>query len=140
MSDSNGTTPVTTVIARAVRKGSEADYERWLTGISKAAANFPGNQGTTIIRPGHGRDEYVTVLHFDSADNMQRWLGSPDRGQWLEKLEAICVDREEVSRLEVAVQVSDGLHIATWRREIEVRAKPLQGRRADSSDNQWPSA
>ena len=91
--------PVTTMFARKVRAGFEAQYEEWLTGISQAASVFPGNQGTTILQPGEGRDEYIAITQFDSAENLERWLCSSERSSWLEKLESITLDHEEVTSL-----------------------------------------
>ena len=88
--------PVTTMFARRVRTGFEAQYEAWLAGIAKAGSQFPGNQGTTILRPGEGRQEYIAIAQFDSAENLERWLCSPERRSWLEKLESITLDHEEV--------------------------------------------
>jgi antibiotic biosynthesis monooxygenase (ABM) superfamily enzyme len=92
----SSSSPVTTVFARRVRPGSEERYEEWLTGISRTSSGFPGNQGTTILRPGEGRDEYVAITHFDGVDNLESWLRSTKRGEWLEKLQDIDICHEEV--------------------------------------------
>ncbi len=91
--------PVTTIFSRRVRPGFEPQYEEWLTGITHAAAHFAGNQGTTILRPGAGRPEYIAIAQFDSAENLERWLVSPEREGWLAKLGSITLDSEEVSSL-----------------------------------------
>ncbi len=91
--------PVTTMFARRVRPGFESQYEEWLAGITRTADGFPGNQGSTILRPGAGRTEYVAIIQFDSAQNLERWLVSGERADWLTKLESITLDSEEVSSL-----------------------------------------
>jgi antibiotic biosynthesis monooxygenase (ABM) superfamily enzyme len=91
--------PVTTVFSRRVRPGSESQYEEWLKGITQSSAGYEGSQGTTILRPGADRSEYIAIAQFDSAQNLERWMVSPERGDWLEKLESITLDSEEVSSL-----------------------------------------
>ncbi len=91
--------PVTTVFTREVRAGFEAQYEEWLAGISRTSSRFTGNQGTTILRPAEGRAEYIAITHFDSAENLELWLRSPERESWLAKLQSIDVCREEVLSL-----------------------------------------
>lgn len=91
--------PVTTVFARRVRPGFEAQYEEWLKGITRSSAGYPGSQGTTILRPGSDRTEYIAISQFDSAQHLERWMVSDERAQWLAKLESITLDSEEVSSL-----------------------------------------
>ena len=95
--EAESTLPVTTVFARVVHAGYESQYEEWLNGISRAAAAFPGNQGTTILRPSEGRKQYIAVVHFDSNTNQEAWLDSQERADWLSKLESISLDHEEVA-------------------------------------------
>jgi antibiotic biosynthesis monooxygenase (ABM) superfamily enzyme len=58
----------------------------WQRGISAAAESFPGYRATDIYPPVHGQQEWVVVMHFDSDEAMQRWLGSPVRAEWIDKL------------------------------------------------------
>jgi antibiotic biosynthesis monooxygenase (ABM) superfamily enzyme len=90
---------VATVFAREIRPGREPDYEAWLDGIARASSAFPGSHGTTILRPGEGRPEYIAISHFDSQDGLDRWLASDERARWLEGLDAIDVCRERVLSL-----------------------------------------
>lgn len=92
------TTPVATIFARQVREGHEAQYEEWLAGISRASSQFPGNQGTTVLRPA-GHEEYIAITHFESRDDLDRWIQSSERGQWLEKLKSISLEHEEIASL-----------------------------------------
>lgn len=93
--------PVTTLFARRVRRGHEAQYERWLEGVAEAAAAFEGYRGTTTLKPSGqapagAHDEYLAMLHFDSAACRDRWLDSAEHRRWLRLLEAIPVEHEEV--------------------------------------------
>lgn len=91
--------PVTTMFARKVRPGYEQAYEEWLAGISRASSSFPGNQGSTILKPSTLRGEYICITQFESAAQLEAWLCSPERAGWLEKLDAIALDHEEIKEL-----------------------------------------
>lgn len=91
--------PVTTIFAREIRHGHEARYEGWLAGISSSSSKFTGNQGTTILRPAEGREQYIAITQFDSAANLESWMQSSERETWLSKLESIKICREEVVSL-----------------------------------------
>jgi heme-degrading monooxygenase HmoA len=91
--------PVTTIFARRVRPGFERQYEEWLAGITDVSSRFAGNQGTTILRPGAERAQYIAIVQFDSAANLGCWMDSPERAAWCAKLDAITLDSEEVSTL-----------------------------------------
>ncbi len=97
--DPDSACPATTVFARVVRQGSEAQYEEWLEGISETAAAFPGNQGMTILRPSGGREEYIAITHFDSKENADLWMYSKERCGWIDRLGEISIEREEVTSL-----------------------------------------
>jgi antibiotic biosynthesis monooxygenase (ABM) superfamily enzyme len=70
---------VTSVIQHRVQVGAQAQYEAWLQAITPAAQHFPGHQGVNIIRPSVGEDVYTIVLHFDTLEHLQGWLGSETR-------------------------------------------------------------
>ena len=91
--------PVTTIFTRIVRPGHEVQYEDWLAGISRTSSGFAGNSGTTILRPAQGREEYVAIMQFDTQHNLDDWLESVERANWLTKLGAIDICREEVMTL-----------------------------------------
>lgn len=92
--------PVTTIIRRRVRPGSEADYERWMGDITRAAATFSGYLGTTTLRPsGDAQPEYLVILDFASAAELERWMGSELRHEWLDRAEALCLEDAEVQTL-----------------------------------------
>ncbi|MFT7463159.1 MAG: antibiotic biosynthesis monooxygenase (ABM) superfamily enzyme [Pseudohongiellaceae bacterium] len=91
--------PVTTIFSRNIRAGFEVQYEEWLAGISQMASRFTGNQGTTILRPSEGRDQYIAITQFDSTENLELWIHSTERDGWLAKLRSIDICREEVMSL-----------------------------------------
>ena len=92
-------TSVATLFSRRVRPGYEEQYESWLAGIAEASGAFPGSRGTTIVRPSGNRREYVAIIHFEDPERLSRWLDSDERADWLQRLEAIPVEFEEVRAL-----------------------------------------
>ena len=91
--------PVTTVFRRTIRAGYEERYENWLSGIARTAARFPGSQGTTVLRPTGEGSEYVVLTQFESAESLEAWRSSPERGAWISRLRANEVCDEDVSTL-----------------------------------------
>lgn len=91
--------PVTTIFTRVVRPGHETQYEEWLTGISRTSSDFAGNRGTTILRPADRLEGYVAITQFDTQYNLDDWLESVERANWLAKLGAIDICNEEVTSL-----------------------------------------
>jgi uncharacterized protein len=56
-------------------------------GITEAAKAFPGYQATDVYPPAdRQQSDWVVVIHFDGPETLQRWLDSPARGEWIEKL------------------------------------------------------
>lgn len=97
--------PVTTIFSRRVKPGFENQYEDWLKGIAQASSKFKGNQGTTIIPPSTSNDEYIAIVQFDPAKNLERWMNSVERLNWLKKLDQITLESQEVSTLTVMEMV-----------------------------------
>jgi antibiotic biosynthesis monooxygenase (ABM) superfamily enzyme len=69
---------------------ADADwFLQWQRDITAAAESFAGYRGTDVYPPADGqREEWVVVLHFEDEKSLQHWLGSPQRAQWVEILQA----------------------------------------------------
>jgi uncharacterized protein len=78
--------PVTTVIARKVRPGKEAEYEEWLEGVTAVSRTFDGHEGITVLKPAPGGREYVLVVRWRDFAASRRWVESEERAHWLNKL------------------------------------------------------
>ncbi|WP_170356270.1 antibiotic biosynthesis monooxygenase [Ruegeria lacuscaerulensis] len=97
--------PVTISVSRKVVPGREAEFEDWIRGVAEAASHFEGQQGLSILRPSDqtgGR--YVMIYRFDSYEHAAAWETSPERSQWIAKLEGISdgdADRKSETGLEV---------------------------------------
>jgi antibiotic biosynthesis monooxygenase (ABM) superfamily enzyme len=75
--------PVTVSVARRVRPGREADFERSLEGIIPTFMTFPGQLGVHVFRPSApGENEYVVIFKFDHVSNLRRWEESDERNAW----------------------------------------------------------
>ena len=92
--------PVTTMITRRIRPGREKDYEAWIHSIGAAALEYPGHQGVTVLGP-HGMApvSYTVIFTFDTSANLQGWMTSTDRQEWLDEGEALTLDDEDVQTL-----------------------------------------
>ena len=62
--------PVTVIIRRRVKNGKEAAYESWLEKLATHARQQPGYLGSSIQKPPTASQEYVTVLRFDTVENL----------------------------------------------------------------------
>ncbi|HEY9609962.1 hypothetical protein [Allocoleopsis sp.] len=97
---------VTAVISHLVKLGREEGYEEWMRGIIPVAKTFEGHLGVNILRPQRGIQlEYIIVLHFDHHKNLQAWLDSSVRREWIERVKPLIQEAEDV-------QVLTGLE--TW--------------------------
>jgi uncharacterized protein len=76
-----------TVIVRHMSPDEGEAFLDWQRGITRVMAEFPGYQTTEIYPPARSHEqEWVVVIHFDTAQHLQSWLDSPQRAGWLAKL------------------------------------------------------
>jgi hypothetical protein len=68
------------VVSTRVKRGRENQFRQWQGTIDKECARFPGFMGSEVFPPVPGvQDEWVVVVRFDSAANLQGWLESDVR-------------------------------------------------------------
>lgn len=92
--------PVTVSIARKVRPGEEAAYERWISDIVAAAAAYPGHMGASVLRPGPETDnKYVIIYRFDTYAHCRAWEESGERRALLDQLEGMVEGEDDVKRV-----------------------------------------
>lgn len=97
---------VTALILHLVKSGKEHNYEQWLHGISAIAQQFEGHSGVSYIRPQDStHPEYAIILRFDCYKNLKKWLDSPIRQQWIDRVKPIIQSDE-------SMQILTGLE--TW--------------------------
>lgn len=79
-------TGVTEVFITKIDPEKEDIYRKWLAKIHKAEAKFPGFRGIYVQTPIRGQSEnWITFLHFDKPENLERWLSSIERQEILKE-------------------------------------------------------
>lgn len=77
----------TMVIVTQIRPGKEAAYRTWANRIQQVQATFPGFIGSFVQPPQRGEADWTTILRFDSAKNLERWLNSKERARMVAESE-----------------------------------------------------
>lgn len=73
------TRDVTAVITNEVAPGAEKQFLDWQRRIQIAQERFPGYRGVDVQAPiPEVNPAWVTLLRFDTADNLRGWLESPE--------------------------------------------------------------
>src|SRR5689334_10645866 len=81
------------VVVERVRPADVDWFMDWERGVTAAVEGFAGYRATDVYPPAEGQqDEWVIVIHFDDEESLRRWLASPVRAEWVEKLRARCGD------------------------------------------------
>lgn len=81
------------VIVRRFRQEFSGDIEKAIESIQKTAADQPGFIGLqNRITPKHDGRELVTIITFDSQQNLERWENSPVRQRYAEELDRLSQD------------------------------------------------
>ena len=82
--------PVTLIFTRVPKSGCEQQWKETMAEIGRVAQDFPGNLGTTVLKPRPGVERvYRIIVKFDSMENFRRWERSSERQDLLKHLEAM---------------------------------------------------
>jgi len=82
--------PVTLMVTRVPKLGRETEWEVLIGGGVRAARQFPGNLGATILKPtGTGERAYRIIMSFDSFASLRRWEDSAQRLELVRQLESV---------------------------------------------------
>lgn len=77
-------TAVSAIISTRVTPGREEAFRGWSQRIAAAETQYPGFQGHRLDAPIPGvQDDWTTVLTFDTEENLNNWMNSPERKQLL---------------------------------------------------------
>lgn len=80
--------PVSVVISTHIKPGQEAAYRAWEQRMAAAQSKAEGFQGYRFEPPIPGvQDDWLSILRFDSEQNLQAWLNSPERKDLLVEAE-----------------------------------------------------
>lgn len=71
---------VTEVFITQVSPEKQSAYREWIAKIHQAEASFPGFRGVYVQAPTDGQgSNWITLLQFDTPENLDRWLVSKER-------------------------------------------------------------
>ena len=80
MSNTPAPTPVSAIISTRVRPGCEEAFRRWEQKVAVTQVAARGLQGYRFEPPIAGvQADWLTILRFDTQENLQAWLDSPVR-------------------------------------------------------------
>lgn len=79
---------VTEVFITQISPEKDSDYRKWIAKIHQVEAKFPGFQGVYVQAPIEGHN-WITLLQFDTVENLDRWLFSSERQQLLEESQSL---------------------------------------------------
>ena len=65
-----------------VAAGKEADFRAIQDRLASASSQFPGYEGTVLLPPDVG-NEWLSILRFRTAPQLEAWLRSPERDEAL---------------------------------------------------------
>lgn len=87
---------VTEILVTKVNPERENAFRQWSAKIHQAEASFPGFRGVYVQSPAKGvGGHWITLLQFDTIDNLNRWLGSAERKVLLEESTSLISSLEE---------------------------------------------
>lgn len=85
-----GISNVTEVFVTQVEPENVEAYQKWMSKIHQVEATFPGFKGVYVQSPSStGGKNWITLLQFDTAENLDRWLTSPERAEVLEEAKSL---------------------------------------------------
>lgn len=71
---------VTEIFVTQIKPELEEAYRQWIAKIHEEEAKFPGFRGVYMKTPTHAHDRnWITLLQFDTPENLDRWLNSDVR-------------------------------------------------------------
>lgn len=81
---------VTEVFITQVNPHKEQLFREWTAKVHQIEAKFPGFRGVYIQSPTSRQGKnWITLLQFDTTENLDRWLESPERHEMLKESESI---------------------------------------------------
>lgn len=86
---------VTEVFVTEVNPEMDRTYREWIAKIHQAEAKFPGFRGVYVQSPSTGKSKnWITLLQFDTPENLDRWLSSPERQEVLNESKTLIASLE----------------------------------------------
>ncbi len=92
--------PITVVVRRRVKTGSEAGFETSMREFIAFALASPGNLGIHVIRPDPGESrEYTVVDRFADQSAREAFKRSSGYGEWMRRLRAFTEEEPHIKEL-----------------------------------------
>lgn len=91
----------TEVIITRIKPGKEDAYRAFADRITRAQQSFPGYIGSFVQPPHQHETGWTTVLRFDTVENLERWLTSPERAALLKESQDL-IEGFEAQRVDTA--------------------------------------
>ncbi|MBS0650237.1 MAG: antibiotic biosynthesis monooxygenase [Verrucomicrobia bacterium] len=86
---------VTEVFITQVCPGKEDAFRDWMAKVHRVEAKFPGFVGVYVQAPSMGQGKnWITLLQFDSSENLDRWLASTERQEVMKESESLIESSE----------------------------------------------
>jgi antibiotic biosynthesis monooxygenase (ABM) superfamily enzyme len=86
---------VTEVFVTKVSPQKENEYRQWTSKIHQVESKFPGFKGTLIQSPKNVEEgNWITLLQFDSPENLDNWLNSKERREIVKELDPMIASME----------------------------------------------
>lgn len=86
---------ITEVFVTQVNRKNEEAYRKWMAKIHQVEAKFPGFKGVYMQSPSQsGGIHWITLLQFDTPENLDRWLHSPERQKVLDEAKTLITSLE----------------------------------------------
>jgi antibiotic biosynthesis monooxygenase (ABM) superfamily enzyme len=77
------------IVITQIKPGQEAAYRAFADRIQRVQETFPGYLGS-FVQPPHEKERgWTTVLRFDTPENLEGWLNSPQRASLLAESEPL---------------------------------------------------
>jgi hypothetical protein len=92
---------VVEVIVTKVKPGKEEAYRQWETRIQQAQSKFPGYLGSYVQPPITGELGWTTLMRFESAEQLDRWLKSKERAALLRQAVPL-IDYAHLQRMDTS--------------------------------------
>src|SRR5262245_21175979 len=80
------TNRATSVIVHRVGKEETQHFLAWQQSITRVCREFAGFQATDLYPPTDQQPAWVVLIHFDTNEDLKRWLDSPGRAECMKTL------------------------------------------------------
>lgn len=89
---------VTEVIFSKISPGREDDYRAWSARMESEQAKYPGYRGMFLQPPDEAGGMWTSIIRFDSAAQLEKWMNAPERATMLKESRAF-IEHEQLTRL-----------------------------------------